>query len=171
MDIADFPALKSLTQTQMDNLSSAWETRTLSAGEDLIHRGEEGGEIYFLLKGELEVYIPRGGRKIEVARLRAPAVVGELELLTGSPRTASVRAHTDAELVAIPQEKVEARVDDGDTAVLKMMLVISRMTAKRLVALTEKFIEIEANAAPARSDELRTFRTKLFSEWSFDQSA
>lgn len=171
MDIADFPALQTLTQTQMDNLRSAWEARSLSAGEDLIHRGEEGGEIYFLLEGELDVYIPQGGREIELALLRAPAVVGELELLTGLPRTASVRARTDAELVAIPQEKVEARVDDGDTAVLKMMLVISRMTAKRLVALTEKFIEIEANSGPARSDELRTFRSKLFSEWSFDQPA
>jgi CRP-like cAMP-binding protein len=170
MDIADFPALKSLTQTQMDNLRSAWEDRTLSAGEDLIHRGEVGGEIYFLLKGELEVYIPQGGREIELALLRAPAVVGELELLTGEPRTASVRAHTDVEIVAIPQDKVEARVEDGDTAVLKMLLVISRMTAKRLVALTEKFIEIEANSGSTRSDELRAFRTKLFSEWTFDQS-
>ena len=170
MDIADFPALKSLTQTQMENLRSAWEARRLSAGQDLIHRGEEGGEIYFLLKGELEVYIPQGGREIELALLRAPAVVGELELLTGMPRTASVRAHTDAELVAIPQEKVEARVDDSDTAVHKKMLVISRMTAKRLVALTEKFIEIEANSGSARSDELRNFRSKLFSEWTFDQS-
>jgi CRP/FNR family transcriptional regulator/CRP/FNR family cyclic AMP-dependent transcriptional regulator len=171
MDIADFPALKTLTQTQMDNLRSAWEDRRLRAGEDLIHRGEQGGEIYFLLKGELEVYIPQGGREIELALLRAPAVVGELELLTGMPRTASVRAHTDAELVAIPQAKVEARVEDGDTAVLKMMLVISRMTAKRLVVLTEKFIEIEANSGAARSDELRAFRTKLFSEWSFDQAS
>ena len=170
MDIADFPALKTLTQSQMDNLRSAWEARRLSAGEDLIHRGEKGGEIYFLLEGELEVYIPQGGREVELALLRAPAVVGELELLTGMPRTASVRAHTDAELVAIPQDKVEARVEDGDTAVLKMMLVISRMTAKRLVALTEKFIEIEANSGPARSDELRDFRSKLFSEWTFDPS-
>lgn len=170
MDIADFPALESLTQTQMDDLSNAWEPRSLSAGEDLIHRGEEGGEIYFLLKGELEVYIPQGGREIELALLRAPAVVGELELLTGEPRTASVRAHTNAELVAIPQAKVEARVDDGDTAVLKMLLIISRMTARRLVALTEKFIEMEANSGPQRSAELRAFRTKLFSEWTFDRS-
>ena len=171
MDIADFPALKTQTETQMESLRSAWEARRLSAGEDLIHRGEKGGEIYFLLKGELEVYIPQGGREVELARLRAPAVVGELELLTGMPRTASVRAFTDAELVAIPQEKVEARVDAGDTAVLKMMLVISRMTARRLVALTEKFIEIEANSGSARSDELRAFRTKLFSEWTFDHSS
>jgi CRP-like cAMP-binding protein len=170
MDIAEFPALKSLTQTQMDNLRSAWEARRLSAGEDLIHRGEQGGEIYFLLEGELQVYVPEGERKIDLAHLRAPAVVGELELLTELPRTASVRAVTDAEIVAIPQEGVMARVDDGDTAVLKMMFAISRMIAVRLVALTEKFIEIEANSGSARSDELRAFRTKLFSEWTFDQS-
>lgn len=170
MDIAEIPALKSLTQTQMDNLRSAWEARSLSAGEDLIHRGDPGGDVYFLLKGELQVYVPEGGRKIDLARLRAPSVVGELELLTGLTRTASVRAATDAELVAIPRERVEARIEDGDTAVLKMMLEISRVIAVRLVAMTEKFIEIEANSGSARSDELRAFRTKLFSEWTFDQS-
>jgi len=170
MDIADFPALKSLTRTQVESLRSAWEARTLSAGETLIRRGEEGGEIYFLLGGELQVYAPMGGREIDLAHLRAPAVVGELELLTGMPRTASVRAHTDAEIVAIPHGRVQARIEDGDTAVLKMMFAISRMIAVRLVALTEKFIEIEANSGGARSDELRAFRNKLFSEWTFDPS-
>jgi CRP-like cAMP-binding protein len=171
MDIVDFPALKTLTQTQTDDLRSAWTARSLSAGEDLIHRGEEGREIYFLLEGELEVYIPQRGREVELALLGAPAVVGELELLTRLPRTASVRAHTDAEIVAIPHDDVEARVDAGDTAVLKMMLAISRMIATRLVALTEKYIEMEANSGTARSDELRAFRTKLFSEWTFDKAS
>jgi CRP/FNR family cyclic AMP-dependent transcriptional regulator len=171
MDIADFPALQSLTRTQIDSLRDAWEARSLSAGEDLIHRGDEGAEIYFLLEGELQVYIPSGERDVDLAHLRAPAVVGELELLTGLTRTASVRAVTDAEIVAIPHERVQARVDDGDTAVLKMMFAISRMIAGRLVALTEKFIEIEASSGSARSDELRAFRTKLFSEWTFEQSA
>jgi CRP/FNR family transcriptional regulator/CRP/FNR family cyclic AMP-dependent transcriptional regulator len=170
MDIADFPALQNLTQTQMDDLRSDWEARTLSAGEDLIRRGEQGGEIYLLLEGELQVYVQRGGRVVNLAHLRAPAVVGELELLTGLPRTASVRAHTDVEIVSIPQERVEARVADGDAAVLKMLFAISRMIAVRLVAMTEKFIEIEANSGGIRSDELRAFRTKLFSEWTFDQS-
>ena len=53
MDIADFPALKNLNQTQMDNLRSTWEARTLSAGEDLMHRGEEGGDEEAVGSGHL----------------------------------------------------------------------------------------------------------------------
>ena len=170
MNIADFPALKSLNPTQIENLRSACEVRRLSAGEELIRRGEQGGELYFLLEGELLVYVPGEGRDIELAELRAPAVVGEIEFLTGSTRTASVRTLTEAEIMAIPQEGIQARIDDGDPAALKVMFAISRMIAARLASLTEKFVEIETNSEPVRSDELRAFRVKLFSDWTFDQS-
>lgn len=170
MDIADFPALKSLNPTQIENLRNVCEIRRLPAGEELIRRGEQGGELYFLLEGDLLVYVPGKAKEIELAELRAPAVVGELEFLTGSTRTASVRTLTEARVMAIPQDRVQARVDDGDPATLKVMFAISRMIAARLASLTEKFVEIETNSEPVRSDELRAFRAKLFSEWTFDQS-
>ena len=110
--------------------------------------------------------VPSGTREIDLAKLHAPAVVGELELFTGRPGNASVRALSDARLLAIPHDRVRARIADGDPAVLKVMLAIAKTVAARLVAVTEKFIEIETASNTPRADELRAFRTKLFSEWS-----
>ena len=54
---------------------------------------------------------------------------------------------------------------------LKVMFSISRIIAGRLASMTQKFVEIETSAAPVRTDELRSFRTKLFSEWTFEKQA
>lgn len=170
MNLRDFPAFKSLNTTQLENLRGAAEEMSAAEGDELIQRGETGGSIYLLLEGELRVYIKEGGKEVVLVDLHAPAVVGELELLTKKPRTASVRVLTRSKLLAIPHDRIQARIEDGDPAVLKVMYAISQLIAARLVSLTEMFVEMESKAGPGRSAELRAFRTKLFSEWSFEEA-
>ena len=169
MKIQEIPALQSLNETQFENLQNAGESIRLRAGDTLIERGEERADLYILLEGELQVFVGDGdGKKeVELIRLNAPSVVGELELLTGQPRTASVRAGSDAELLMLPHDKLDARIVDGDPATLKVMVAISRLLAGRLSSMTEKFVELENSVEPVRSHELADFRKKLFSEWTF----
>jgi CRP-like cAMP-binding protein len=165
--IQEIPALQSLNETQFENLQNAGESIRLRAGDTLIERGEERADLYILLEGELQVFVNDGKKEVELIRLNAPSVVGELELLTGQPRTASVRAGSDAELLMLPHDKIDARIVDGDPATLKVMVAISRLLAGRLSSMTEKFVELENSVEPARSHELADFRKKLFSEWTF----
>lgn len=169
MNLSQFPAFKSLDATQLASLRHVSEEMSVGEGEELIQRGESGGAIYLLVEGELRVYVKEGGKEVVLVDLHAPAVVGELELLTQKPRTASVRVLTRSKLLAIPHDRIQARIEAGDPAVLKVMYAISQLIAARLVSLTEMFVEMESKAGPERSDELRAFRTKLFSEWSFEE--
>lgn len=167
MELCDFPALQNLNTTQIDNLTQACCERTIKAGDHLIRRGEDGGDLFFLLEGKVEVYVVEGGKKIDLVQLCAPAIVGELELLTGQKRTANVRAVEEVRVMTIDGAKVQARIDDADPAVLKVMYSIARVIAGRLASMSEKFIELEAKADPKVSRELSNFRNKLFSEWTF----
>jgi CRP-like cAMP-binding protein len=167
MELADFPALQNLNSTQIENLTQACEERKIEVGEMLIHRGDDSGDLYFLLEGKLDVYVVEGGKEICLVQLCAPAIVGELELLTGQKRTANVRAVEEGRVMAIDCESVQARIDDADPAVLKVMYSISRVIAGRLASMSEKFVELEARADPKASRELSSFRNKLFSEWTF----
>jgi len=166
MDITDFPAFQHLNSTQLENLRAACEERELAPGEELIRRGTEGGKLYFLLEGNLQVYVEAGGSEVDLSDVRAPAVIGELELLTGSARTASVRAVGKSRVLALEHERVQARIDDGDPAVLKAMFGIARVIATRLVAMSEKLVELESRSETVHSHELRSFRQKLFSDWT-----
>ena len=77
---------------------STWVS--VPAGEWLFRQGAEGDSLYVVHTGRLEVVI--GEPNPEVARvLTAGSVVGELALLTREPRSASVRARRDSELLQV----------------------------------------------------------------------
>jgi NTE family protein len=77
---------------------STWVT--VPAGEWLFRKGDEGDSLYVVNTGRLEVVIEEPAT--EVARvLTAGSVVGELALLTREPRSASVRARRDSELLKV----------------------------------------------------------------------
>ena len=166
MDLADVPALKHMSSTQLTDFRSACSERLLAAGEELIQRGAEGGKLYVLVEGALEVYVEDNGSSFRLNELRPPAILGELELLTNRTRTASVRATSESRLLELSHQSIQARIDADDTAFLNAMYGIAQVVADRLVRVSEMLVEFEAQAEPARSHELRDFRRKLFGDWS-----
>ena len=166
MELKDIPALEHLAPTQIENLVNACEERSLASGEELIRRGDEGGKLYFLMEGSVEVYVNERGTNVVLSELTAPAILGELEMLTGQHRTASVRATATSRVLWLAHENVAARIREGDTAVLQVIYGIARVIACRLISMSEKFADLESQSDPVRSRELRDFRQKLFSDWS-----
>jgi CRP-like cAMP-binding protein len=57
--------------------------------------------MFVLLSGAAEVSISKNGTSIPVATLKAPDCFGEMSLLTGERRTATVRAETDCQVMEI----------------------------------------------------------------------
>jgi CRP-like cAMP-binding protein len=166
MTLSDIPALAHLPPEQIEILARVCEERVLEDGENLICKDVAGGKLYFLLEGRLEVYVQDRGGEVVLNQLAAPAVLGELELLTSHKRTASVRADGVVRVLGLDHEKIEARVEAGDVVVLQAMYGVSQIVAQRLVALSQKFVELETRDRPADDRELRHFREKLLSEWS-----
>ena len=70
------------------------------AGEILIRQGDMGREMYVVVRGEVEV-LDDAGRV--VATFKDGACFGEIALLINTPRTASVRAKTGCDLLALDQ--------------------------------------------------------------------
>jgi len=71
----------------------------LAAGDTLCYQGEAGDSMYIVGQGRLRCFVRvPGGREQAIGELRRGDIVGELSLLTGQIRTASVRAIRDSEL-------------------------------------------------------------------------
>jgi len=166
MTLSDIPVLAHLTPEQIENLRNVCEERTLEDGENLICKDVEGGKLYFLLAGRLEVYVQDESGEVMLNQLTAPAVLGELELLTSHKRTANVRAAGVVRVLGLDHDKIETRVQAGEVSVLQAMYGVSKIVAQRLVSLSEKFVELESRDRPAGARELRNFREKLLSDWS-----
>ncbi len=99
----------------------------LAAGEALFHQDDPGDGIYVVLAGLLEAYkVKDDGGELPLAKMGAGATVGEIQVLTGGARTATVRAVESSELVKIP------------TAVFDELLRRSPETRREMVAVNER---------------------------------
>jgi MFS family permease len=90
------PFLAPLPLQSLEFLATRLTPSTLAQGETLFSRGDAGHRFYILRDGSLEIDLPEG-TKVE----HAPSFVGEIALLRDIPRTATVRASTDATLWAL----------------------------------------------------------------------
>jgi small-conductance mechanosensitive channel/CRP-like cAMP-binding protein len=86
------------------NLAAMAEVRLFAPGEVVVQEGDRSSELFIIDRGALSVDLFRGGRHIEVARLGPGNFFGEMGVMTGEPRTATVRAITECTLLALGHE-------------------------------------------------------------------
>jgi hypothetical protein len=106
----DSPALATAVESELERELSAsimadgakLERRTYDAGEALITQGEEGRELFLILDGIVDVEVDGD----EVAELGPGTLLGEMALLEGGTRQASVYATTPLRAVVVPPEAV-----------------------------------------------------------------
>ncbi|MBI3849384.1 MAG: mechanosensitive ion channel [Verrucomicrobia bacterium] len=95
------PLFQCLDDAQLDALLPRGRLEHFGRGEKLIQQGEDGASMFILVNGEANVVVDRDGDSTQVARLRAGDCFGEMSLLTGEKRSATVVAQTDCEVVEI----------------------------------------------------------------------
>lgn len=83
-------------------LVAAAPLRLFGAGETLVRQGEAGHSAFVVVEGRVRVSLDPGD--IELALLDRGAYFGEMSLLTGDPRTASVRAVGDCTVLEITSD-------------------------------------------------------------------
>lgn len=87
----------SLEESEFDKLACSLRYAPFTAGEVITRQGAEAHWLYLVEEGTAAVNIREGESAREVAKLVAPTVFGEMSLLTGAPRAATVTAVTDVE--------------------------------------------------------------------------
>jgi predicted acylesterase/phospholipase RssA/CRP-like cAMP-binding protein len=78
----------------------------LAPGDQLVARGDVADDVYVVVSGQLEVVLERATGTQQVSLLGPDDVIGEIGLLAGDARTATVRAVTACELVAISGDEL-----------------------------------------------------------------
>jgi NTE family protein len=102
-DLGDVPLVAAMPEESRRRLEQACHLVEVPAGQDLVVEGGPAGSAYVVRQGRLEVFV--GGRRIR--EVGPGAVLGELALLTGEPRSATVRARRDATVLELPREALE----------------------------------------------------------------
>jgi small-conductance mechanosensitive channel/CRP-like cAMP-binding protein len=102
-----------------------------SAGEDIIRQGEEGADLFILRRGEAVVLVSQEGRgPVEVARLGPGGVFGEMSLVTGERRNATVRALRPSELIVVGHAPFREVLDKNPELVQRISDVLASRQAE-----------------------------------------
>jgi small-conductance mechanosensitive channel/CRP-like cAMP-binding protein len=111
----------------LERLAEGISLHSFTPGENLIIQGAQDNEMYLLVEGAVDVIITVEDKEVIVARMQAGDYFGEMSLLTGEPRTATIRAVTCGAAYRIDRDAV-APVLESDPA---LMDLISRNLAER----------------------------------------
>jgi small-conductance mechanosensitive channel/CRP-like cAMP-binding protein len=95
------PLFACLNDEQIAGLLKNADIHQFGRGEAIIEEGSEGDSMFVLLRGDAQVSVEKNGALIRVGALRQGDCFGEMSLLTGEPRTATVRAEHDCEVIEI----------------------------------------------------------------------
>jgi small-conductance mechanosensitive channel/CRP-like cAMP-binding protein len=92
------PLFKPLTDAQKERLVTGARVLRFGKGEEIIRQDEAGCSMFVLLDGSADVVVRARGQALRVAELHAGDAFGEMCLLTGENRTATVVARADCEV-------------------------------------------------------------------------
>jgi CRP-like cAMP-binding protein len=105
-----------LDDRQIDDLAAKCHVAVFNEGTELMVEGEFGSSMFAIVSGKVGVSVAdRRGAEHELAHLRESDIVGEMSLMTGARRNATVVAETDViaiEITKVALEQVLARAPD-----------------------------------------------------------
>jgi CRP-like cAMP-binding protein len=106
--LRNVPLFSSCSTRDLQKIAAAVDETPVKAGHNLADQGRQGREAFVIVSGTCTV--SRNGKK--VATLGPGAVVGELSLLDHGPRTATVTADTDMDVLVLDQRHFMGVIDD-----------------------------------------------------------
>ena len=103
--------------------------------ETIIRQGEGGTSMFIIFQGEVEVYVEEAGAKISVARLHENDYFGDMSLLTGAPRAATVKANDDVIVYELQKQSLARIIQVRPIVIEKIADVVAeRQLASKEIA-------------------------------------
>jgi len=130
-----------LTPQEIETLSKWMTVKKALMGELLMLQGSEGDEMYFVKSGTLRVTVETVGRdQILIDELYFGDYVGEVAMLTGNKRTATVRAKTDSELFVLKRADAAKVLRHNPTVLMSLRDEMAKRT-KDTTEAKQSYIE------------------------------
>jgi len=141
-DSADLLFMPEATAADWAAIFSQAEVRTIGAGLALVQAGENDRALYLLTEGTVGVRLPRDEGPFKT--IDAPSVLGELAFFDGRPRSATLDAVTDVEVVRLDQAGFERLAAAAPELAHAMLRDLARILALRLRMASEVIADLRS---------------------------
>jgi len=121
-------------------------SKHVKAGEEIFRMGDRGRNAYIIEKGKVEVSFLRDGKKHIVAELGDGEIFGEMSMIDDAPRSATVTALIDTEVVVIQRSRFQRPLTATDpltNMLLRVVLTRFRDAQRQLSGIRSNVGEID----------------------------
>jgi CRP/FNR family transcriptional regulator, cyclic AMP receptor protein len=139
-DSADLLFMPEATASDWAVVFSHAEVRRVDAGLALVQAGEDDRALYLLTEGTVGVRLPRDESAFKT--IDAPSVVGELAFFDGRPRSATLDAVTDVEVVRLDVAAFDRLAEHAPDLAMAMIVDLARILALRLRLASEVIADL-----------------------------
>lgn len=131
-----------LTKEEHVSLVENMREKLYKEGDALIKRGEQGDSMFILMEGLLDVYVPSGNGEgdVCVAQIQPSEFFGEMSLLTGEPRSATIKASSESLVYVIGKDDIVQILQKRPELGERISLVVAERHVRTSKAL-EKALE------------------------------
>lgn len=125
--LARVPLLGGLSERELERIAQVAVPRSFPQGARVFHEGDESDACYVIRSGEVRVTREHSdGRAIALATLGPGEIVGELAMLDGEVRSASVEALSELELLAITARDMRSLLERNPAITAKLVVALTR---------------------------------------------
>lgn len=121
------PLFSDLERTDLAKLIPHLEQFEFQAGEVVFHQGEAGDSLFIIIDGEAKVSVNTDqGGEAEIALLHRGEAFGEMALLTGAPRSATIKAQTDLKVLRLLKARFDSLIKKHHSIATHVADVLAR---------------------------------------------
>jgi CRP-like cAMP-binding protein len=119
--LRNVPLFKGLSQKQLEQIARLVDEVEAPAGKRLATVGETGHELFIIMDGQARVLLPKG----RTVRLGPGEFFGEMSLVDGGPRSATVEATTPMQLLVVGHREFWQLLDEAPSLNAKVMRTLA----------------------------------------------
>jgi anion transporter len=151
IDFSRIPLFSGLVRTELAKLIPHLERVEFAAEEVIVGQGDVGDSLFIIVEGEASVWVSDDhGGVTEISHLHGGDAFGEMALLTGAPRSATVKAESDLTALRLLKERFEFLLrKEQSVAVHVANLLAKRLYAKNVPLAAESASTEETDASHA----------------------
>jgi small-conductance mechanosensitive channel len=105
--LSSVPLFAPLSDEETKKLAQACFVRVFAPGEAIVRKGNEGNSMFVINRGQVKVQIIEDGYPKTINKLSENDFFGEMSLLTGQPRSATVIAEEETEVLQIKKKALK----------------------------------------------------------------
>ena len=148
------PIFNPLSDEEIEQLANASTSRVYAPGEAIVRAGQVGNSMFVIINGSVKVQITENDYQKTVNTLAEEDFFGEMSLLTGEPRSASVIAIVETEVLRIDKNGLKPILEANP----QLVSIISELIEERKQALIKDTVDEAEQQAVTKKGAIGSIR-------------